>query len=89
MMKMHSSIFLSHPLFENLDLTLLFSLLWKIFSTPLMVMALILRRTFISNVKRTGYPVKEMPVTWSYKPDSKLNPFKDTLKMGKVFANYG
>ena len=33
--------------------------------------------------KRMGYRIKEIPVTWSYKPDSKLNLFKDTLKMGK------
>ena len=33
--------------------------------------------------KRAGYKIIEVPVTWSYKPDSKLNLFKDTLKMGK------
>ena len=33
--------------------------------------------------KRGGYTIKEIPVTWSYKPDSKLNLFKDTLKMGR------
>ena len=33
--------------------------------------------------KRRGYKIKEIPVTWSYKPDSKLNLFKDTLKMGR------
>ena len=33
--------------------------------------------------KRTGYRIKEVPVTWSYKPDSKLNLFQDTLKMGR------
>jgi glycosyltransferase involved in cell wall biosynthesis len=33
--------------------------------------------------KRNGYTIKEVPVTWSYKPDSKLNLFNDTLKMGK------
>jgi len=33
--------------------------------------------------KRMGYSIKEEPVTWSYKPDSKLNLFQDTLKMGR------
>ena len=33
--------------------------------------------------KRMGYRIQEVPVTWSYKPDSKLNLVKDTLKMGK------
>ena len=33
--------------------------------------------------KRRGYTIKEVPVTWSYKPDSKLNLFNDTLKMGQ------
>lgn len=33
--------------------------------------------------KRKGYTIREVPVTWSYKPDSKLNLFNDTLKMGK------
>jgi glycosyltransferase involved in cell wall biosynthesis len=33
--------------------------------------------------KRKGYTIKEIPVTWSYKSDSKLNLFNDTLKMGK------
>jgi cellulose synthase/poly-beta-1,6-N-acetylglucosamine synthase-like glycosyltransferase len=33
--------------------------------------------------KRNGYTIKEVPVTWSYKPDSKLNLVNDTLKMGK------
>jgi len=33
--------------------------------------------------KRKGYTIKEVPVNWSYKPDSKLNLFNDTLKMGK------
>jgi len=33
--------------------------------------------------KRRGYTIKEIPVTWSYKPDSKLSLFQDTLKMGK------
>jgi glycosyltransferase involved in cell wall biosynthesis len=32
--------------------------------------------------KRAGYKIREVPVTWSYKPDSKLNFFRDTLKMG-------
>ncbi len=33
--------------------------------------------------KKMGYTIKEVPVTWSYKPDSKLNLFEDTLKMGR------
>jgi glycosyltransferase involved in cell wall biosynthesis len=33
--------------------------------------------------KKMGYKIKEIPVTWSYKSDSKLNLFKDTIKMGK------
>jgi len=33
--------------------------------------------------KRKGYTIKEIPVIWSYEPDSKLNLFTDTLKMGK------
>ena len=33
--------------------------------------------------KSNGYTIKEVPVTWSYKPDSKLNLFSDTLKMGR------
>jgi glycosyltransferase involved in cell wall biosynthesis len=33
--------------------------------------------------RRKGYTIKEIPVTWSYKSDSKLNLFTDTLKMGK------
>ena len=33
--------------------------------------------------KRQGYTIKEIPVTWSYQSDSKLNLFTDTLKMGK------
>ncbi len=33
--------------------------------------------------KRRGYTIKEVPVTWSYKPDSKLNLVRDTLKMGR------
>ena len=33
--------------------------------------------------KRAGYKIKEVPVTWSYKPDSKLKLFQDTLKMSK------
>jgi glycosyltransferase involved in cell wall biosynthesis len=33
--------------------------------------------------KRAGYTIKEVPVNWSYKPDSKLNLFKDTISMGK------
>ena len=33
--------------------------------------------------KKAGYTIKELPVNWSYKPDSKLNLFKDTISMGK------
>ncbi len=33
--------------------------------------------------KKMGYKIKEIPVTWSYKPDSKLNLFNDTIKMGR------
>ena len=33
--------------------------------------------------KRKGYTVEEVPVTWSYKSDSKLDLSMDTLKMGK------
>jgi len=33
--------------------------------------------------KRAGYKIIEVPVTWSYKPDSKLNLFRDTFKMGR------
>jgi glycosyltransferase involved in cell wall biosynthesis len=33
--------------------------------------------------KRLGYSIREVPVNWSYKPDSKLNLFRDTLRMGK------
>ena len=33
--------------------------------------------------KKAGYTIKEVPVNWSYKPDSKLNLFKDTISMGK------
>ena len=33
--------------------------------------------------KRAGYKIREVPVTWSYKPDSKLSLFQDTLKMGR------
>jgi glycosyltransferase involved in cell wall biosynthesis len=32
--------------------------------------------------KQAGYKIREVPVTWSYKPDSKLSLFQDTLKMG-------
>ncbi len=32
--------------------------------------------------KRAGYTIREVPVTWSYKPDSKLSLFPDTLKIG-------
>lgn len=31
--------------------------------------------------KRKGYKIEEVPVTWSYKSDSKLNLSTDTLKM--------
>lgn len=34
-------------------------------------------------IKRKGYTIGEVPVVWSYKSGSKLNLFKDTLKMGK------
>jgi len=34
-------------------------------------------------IKKKGYTIIEVPVTWSYKVDSKLNLFTDTLKMGK------
>jgi dolichol-phosphate mannosyltransferase len=33
--------------------------------------------------KRAGYQIREVPVTWSYKSDSKLRLFQDTLKMGR------
>ena len=33
--------------------------------------------------KKAGYTIREVPVNWSYKPDSKLNLFKDTISMGK------
>jgi glycosyltransferase involved in cell wall biosynthesis len=33
--------------------------------------------------KKAGYAIKEIPVSWSYKPDSKLNLFRDTISMGK------
>jgi len=33
--------------------------------------------------KKAGYKIREVPVTWSYKPDSKLSLFQDTLKMGR------
>jgi glycosyltransferase involved in cell wall biosynthesis len=33
--------------------------------------------------KKNGYRIKEVPVTWSYRPDSKLKLFQDTLKMGR------
>jgi glycosyltransferase involved in cell wall biosynthesis len=33
--------------------------------------------------KRLGYSIREVPVNWSYKPDSKLNLFRDTIRMGK------
>lgn len=33
--------------------------------------------------KRKGYTIREVPVTWSHKPGSKVNLFQDTLKMGR------
>jgi len=33
--------------------------------------------------KKMGYKIKEIPVNWSYKPNSKLNLFRDTINMGK------
>lgn len=33
--------------------------------------------------KKMGYKIKELPINWSYKPDSKLNLFRDTINMGK------
>lgn len=33
--------------------------------------------------RKMGYTIKEVPVNWSYKPDSKLNLLKDTISMGK------
>jgi hypothetical protein len=33
--------------------------------------------------KKAAYTIKEVPVNWSYKPDSKLNLLKDTISMGK------
>ena len=33
--------------------------------------------------KVMGYSIKELPVNWSYKPDSKLSLFEDTVSMGK------
>jgi dolichyl-phosphate beta-glucosyltransferase len=33
--------------------------------------------------KKMGYKIKEVPVNWSYKPNSKLNLFRDTINMGK------
>lgn len=33
--------------------------------------------------KKMKYKIKEIPVNWSYKPDSKLNLFEDTINMGK------
>jgi dolichyl-phosphate beta-glucosyltransferase len=33
--------------------------------------------------KKMGYKIKEIPVNWSHKPDSKLNLFRDTINMGK------
>jgi glycosyltransferase involved in cell wall biosynthesis len=33
--------------------------------------------------KKMGFTIKEVPVNWSYKPNSKLNLFRDTISMGK------
>ena len=33
--------------------------------------------------KKKGYKIKEVPITWSYKPDSKVSLFKDAVKMGQ------
>lgn len=33
--------------------------------------------------KRLGYIIKEIPVNWSYKPDSKVNLWKDAILMGR------
>jgi len=33
--------------------------------------------------KKMGYKIKEIPVNWSYRPDSKLNLFEDTINMGR------
>ncbi len=33
--------------------------------------------------RRAGYKIIEVPVTWSFKPDSKLSLFQDTLKMSR------
>jgi glycosyltransferase involved in cell wall biosynthesis len=33
--------------------------------------------------KKMGYKIEEIPVNWSYKPDSKLNLLEDTINMGK------
>ena len=33
--------------------------------------------------KKMGYKIKEIPVNWSYKPDSKVNLLRDTINMGK------
>jgi glycosyltransferase involved in cell wall biosynthesis len=33
--------------------------------------------------KKMGYKIKEVPVNWSYKPNSKLNLLRDTINMGK------
>ena len=35
------------------------------------------------NCRKIGYNIKEIPVNWSYKPDSKVNILNDTIKMGK------
>ena len=33
--------------------------------------------------KKMGYKIKEIPINWSYKPNSKLNLLRDTINMGK------
>jgi dolichyl-phosphate beta-glucosyltransferase len=33
--------------------------------------------------KKMGYKIREIPVNWSYKPNSKLNLLRDTINMGK------
>jgi glycosyltransferase involved in cell wall biosynthesis len=38
---------------------------------------------FLFRCKKMGYKIKEIPVNWSYKPNSKLNLLRDTINMGK------
>ncbi len=33
--------------------------------------------------KKKGYQIKEVPITWSYKPDSKVSLYTDAVKMGR------